>query len=246
MRWQPHLISDGYTFLGNASVTGSDTVLYNVPYTPDDFMPVARLAMAPLILVASQKSGITSVGELIRRARKAPNTINLAASGIGVLTHLAGVEFMDATNTEMMHIPYAGGAAATQSIASGGTDISFATASSARPVIDTGRAIGLGITSSQPSVLIPEYQPIADLGVPGYNIGNWWGIFAPKGTPKNAIQTVFNATNQVLARDEVRTSFASMSEEVAPMRSVEEFVEFAHTEGQRILRLAHMSCETKN
>lgn len=239
--------ADGYTlYLGNSSVMGSDRVLYNVSYTPLDFRPVARLTTAPMILIASKKSGIASVKDLVDRAKKAPGTINVASSGNGVITHLAAVEFMNVSGVNLMHIPFKGGAAATQSVAAGDTDVSFATAPSARAAIDTGKAIGLGITTTSPSSVIPEYQPIADLGVPGYNISNWWGIFVPKGTPDSVVDVLFRATNDVLADESVKRSLATSFEEVTPSKSVDEFVEFARREGDQGLRLAKESRATAN
>ncbi|HEY9281659.1 MAG TPA: tripartite tricarboxylate transporter substrate-binding protein [Eoetvoesiella sp.] len=238
---------DGYTlYLGNSSVMGSDSVLYNVSYTAEDFMPVAQLTIAPMILIASKKSGISSVKDLLQRAKKAPNTINVASSGNGVITHLAAVEFMGVSKTKFMHIPFKGGAAATQSVAAGDTDISFATAPSARTAIDTGKAIGLGITTAKPSGIIPQYQPISGSEVSGYNIANWWGIFVPKGTPKEVVDVLFTATNQVLADKNVQQTLASSYEEVAPSKSVEEFVKFARQEGEQGLRLAKESRATAN
>lgn len=238
---------DGYTlYLGNSSVMGSDSVLYNVNYTPLDFRPVARLTTAPMILIASKKSGIASVNDLVERAKKAPGTINVASSGNGVITHLAAVEFMNVSGVDLMHIPFKGGAAATQSVAAGDTDVSFATAPSARVAIDTGKAIGLGITTTAPSSVIPEYQPIAGQGVPGYNISNWWGIFVPKGTPDSVVDVLFKATNEVLADESVKRSLATSFEEVTPSKSVEEFVEFARKEGDQGLRLAKESRATAN
>lgn len=238
---------DGYTlYLGNASVMGSDTALYDVSYTAADFMPVARLTTSPMILIASKKSGISSVEDLLARARKAPGTINVASSGNGVITHLGAVEFMQLGKIKLMHIPYKGGAAATQSVAAGDTDISFATAPSARTAIDTGKAIGLGITSAKPSALISQYQPVSELGLPGYSITNWWGIFTPKGTPAEIVNTLFKASNQVLENPDVKQSFATVYEEVAPSESVEEFTRFARQEGEQGLRLAKLSRETAN
>ena len=239
--------ADGYTlYLGNSSVMGSDSVLYNVSYTPLDFRPVARLTTAPMILIASKKSGISSVKDLVDRAKMAPGTINVASSGNGVITHLAAVEFMNVSGVNLMHIPFKGGAAATQSVAAGDTDVSFATAPSARAAIDTGKAIGLGITTTSASSVIPEYQPIAGLGVPGYNISNWWGIFVPKGTPDSVVDVLFRATNQVLADESVKRSLATSFEEVTPSKSVDEFVEFARREGDQGLRLAKESRATAN
>lgn len=238
---------DGYTlYLGNSSVMGSDSVLYDVSYTPGDFTPVAQLTTAPMILIASKKSGISSVKDLLERAKKAPNTINVASSGNGVITHLAAVEFMNVSGVKFMHIPFKGGAAATQSVAAGDTDISFATAPSARTAIDTGKAIGLGVTTEKSSGIVPQYQPIAALGAPGYNISNWWGIFVPKGTPDQVIDVLFKATSQVLADKDVQKSFASNYEEATPSSSVQEFAKFARKEGDQGLRLAKESRATAN
>src|SRR3546814_6445690 len=121
---------------------GSDTALYDVSYTAEDFTPVARLTTSPMILIANKESGISSVQDLLEKARKAPGKINVASSGNGVITHLGAVEFMQVSKTKLMHIPFKGGAAATQSVAAGDTDISFATAPSARTAIDTGKALG--------------------------------------------------------------------------------------------------------
>ncbi|WP_167670931.1 Bug family tripartite tricarboxylate transporter substrate binding protein [Allopusillimonas ginsengisoli] len=236
---------DGYTlYLGNSSVMGSDSVLYKVDYTPDDFVPIAQLTTGPMVLIANASLGLKSVQDLIDRARKDPGKFNVASSGNGVITHLAAVEFMGLAKVDFMHIPFKGGAAATQSVAAGDTDISFATAPSARAVIDTGKVVGLAVTSAQPSKLV-AYPPIAQT-VPGYDLSNWWGIYAPKGTPKTAIEVLFKATNQVLSDKEVQKSLEAGYEEVTPSQSTAAFETFAHQEGAKGLRLAKESTSSAN
>lgn len=237
--------ADGYTlYLGNSSVMGSDAALYKVDYTPDNFVPIAQLTTGPMVLIANKELGIKTVQELVDRAKKAPNSINVASSGNGVITHLAAVEFMQLAGVEFMHIPYKGGAPATQSVAAGDTDISFATAPSAKAIIETGKVVGLAVTSASKSALL-EYPPIADT-VPGYDVSNWWGVFAPAGTPKDAIDKLFQATNEVLADPKVRASLEAGYEEVTPSASNDDFISFARTEGQKGLRLATASVETAN
>ncbi len=171
--------ADGYTlYLGNSSVMGSDSALYKVDYTPDDFVPVAQLTTGPMVLIANAKLGFKSVQDLIDRAKSKPGTINVASSGNGVITHLAAVEFMSLTGVKLMHIPFKGGAAAAQSVAAGDTDVSFATAPSAKAVIDSGKVVALAVTSGQPSRLLP-YPPIAAT-VPGYELSNWWACSRPR------------------------------------------------------------------
>jgi tripartite-type tricarboxylate transporter receptor subunit TctC len=237
--------ADGYTlYLGNSSVMGSDNVLYKVDYTPDSFVPVAQLTTGPMVLIANAGLGLHSVQDLLDRARKSPGELNVASSGNGVITHLAAVEFMQLTGTKFMHIPFKGGAAATQSVAAGDTDISFATAPSAKAVIDTGKVVGLAVTSATRSKLV-DYPPIADT-VPSYDLSNWWGIFAPKGTPEPVLQTLFEASSKVLADEAVVKTMESGYEEVTPSASVQAFDTFARKEGARGLKLARDSMETAN
>jgi len=237
--------ADGYTlYLGNASVMGSDSVLYKVDYTPDDFIPVAQLTTGPMVLIAHAGLGMTTVQDLLDRARANPGKLNVASSGNGVITHLGAVEFMGLGDVKFLHIPFKGGAAATQSVAAGDTDISFATAPTAKAAIDTGKAVALGITSAQPSNMLP-YPPIAQT-VPGYDLSNWWGVYAPKGTPQAVVDKLFTATRAVLAREEVRQGMLSGYEEVTPSASQAAFAEFARAEGAKALRLAKQSTTTAN
>jgi len=197
-----------------------------------------------MVLIANAATGIQSVQDLLDRAREKPGEINVASSGNGVITHLAAVEFMELTGVEFMHIPYKGGAPATQSVAAGDTDISFATAPSAKAIIETGRVVGLAVTSAEKSKLL-EYPPISET-VPGYDVSNWWGVFAPKGTPDSIIKKLFEATSVVLANEQVRTNLEAGYEEVTPSASVDAFNEFARSEGDKGLRLANASVETAN
>lgn len=238
---------DGYTiYMGNSSVMGSDNVLYKVSYTPEDFIPVARLTTSPMILIASKKSGITSVKELLEKATKNPGQVTFASSGNGVITHLAGVEFMKVSGTQMLHIPFKGGAPATQSVGAGDTDVSFATAPSARAMIDADKVVALGITSKDASKVIPQYKPIDETGLKGYDITNWWGVFVPKDTPQEVIDVLFEATNKVLQQDNVIKGLAANFEEVSPSSSQKDFEEFARKEGDLALNLAKESMKTSN
>ncbi|SSW73729.1 hypothetical protein AVE30378_06076 [Achromobacter veterisilvae] len=237
--------ADGYTlYLGNSSVMGSDSALYKVDYTPDDFVPVAQLTTGPMVLIANAKLGLKSVQDLIDRAKRKPGAVNVASSGNGVITHLAAVEFMTLAGVKLMHIPFKGGAAAAQSVAAGDTDISFATAPSAKAAIDTGKVVALAVTSGQPSRLLP--YPTIGQTVPGYDVSNWWGVFAPKGTPREVLDALFKASNDVLALADVQQGMAAGYEEVTPSASLDAFGAFARKEGSKGLRLARESLDTAN
>src|SRR5690606_28253859 len=118
-----------------------------------------------------------------------------------------------------------GGAPDTHAAAAGDSYVSFATAPSAKAIIVTGKVIGLAVTSAERSKLL-DYPPISET-VPGYDVSNWWGIFAPKGTPAPVINKLFDATNQVLADEKMRASLEAGYEEVTPSASVDDFNAFA-------------------
>ncbi len=237
--------ADGYTmYLGNASVMGSDSVLYKVDYRPDDFIPVAQLTLSPLVLISNSRLGLNNVRQLIDRAKNQPGALNVASSGNGIVTHMAAVEFMRLAGVKLLHIPFKGGAAAVQSVAAGDTDISFATASSARAVIESGKVTAIAVTSAHASPLMP-YPPIADT-VPNYELTNWWGLFAPKDTPPNVVEILFSASKKILAEDDVQQRLSANFEQATPSASQQEFAEFAHSEGEKALRLARDSMATAN
>jgi tripartite-type tricarboxylate transporter receptor subunit TctC len=224
---------DGYTiYLGSASLMGGDQVLYkSLKYGPKDFAPVIQLTVSPLLLAASKKSGITSVAELVQKASASPNAINYASSGNGVITHLAGVEFSRLAGVKMTHVPYKGGAPATQAVAAGEADVIFATASSVRPMIDAGRAVPLAVSTEKRFSPL-NHPSIAESGVKGFNISVWYGIFAPQSVPQDIQDKLFAASQQVMLDPAIKSRLASRGEEAVPSKSQAEFKAFAAAEGK--------------
>src|SRR3546814_14554747 len=104
----------------------------------------------------------------------------------------------------------------------------------------------LPISSAKPSALITQHRPVSELGLPGYNIANWWGVFTPKSTPKEIVDALFKASNEVLRDPGVKQSFATVSEEVAPSESVLEFTRFSRQDGEQGLRMAKLTHQPAN
>lgn len=225
---------DGYTlYIATASVMGSDKVLYkNIKYEPADFAPITRLVAAPLVLAVNKDTGIKSVADLIQRARARPGGLNYSSSGNGVITHLAGVHFCKLANVQMTHVPYKGGAPSAQAVAAGDVQLTFATAPSIKPMIDTGKVIPLAVTSAHRSPANPDYPTIAEGGVKGYDLSAWYGLFAPAKTPPEIIDKLFAATAKVMANPDLKKKFLAQGDEVAPSASVAEFREYAAREGK--------------
>jgi tripartite-type tricarboxylate transporter receptor subunit TctC len=236
-------VPDGYTlYIATASLMGGDKVLYkNIKYEPSDFTPITRLVSAPLVLAVNKDSGITSVADLIAKAKARPGSLNYSSSGNGVITHLAGVQFGKLTGVQMAHVPYKGGAPSAQAVAAGDVQLTFATAPSIQPMIEGGKAIGIAVTSAKRSAAMPQYPTIAEGGVKGYDISAWYGLFAPAKTPQPIVDKLFAASAKVLANPELKKKFMAHGDEVAPSSSQAEFKEFAIREGKIGVDLAMSS-----
>lgn len=226
--------ADGYTlYIGGASLMGGDNALYkNLHYTGTDFQPVTQLTTAPLLLVAGKASGIKSTADLLQKARQQPGALNYSSSGNGVITHLAAVHFAKLANISMTHVPYKGGAQSGQAVAANDAQLSFATPASVQPLIDAGKLIPIAVTSAKRSSVMPNFPTIAESGVPGYELSNWYGLFVPKNTPPAIVQQIFIASTKVLREPAVQKQLAGRGEEAAPSASPDAFKAFAVREGK--------------
>ncbi|MDF3837443.1 tripartite tricarboxylate transporter substrate binding protein [Cupriavidus basilensis] len=231
--------ADGYTlYIATASLMGGDKVLYKtIRYEPTDFAPITRLTASPLLLAASKGAGIGSVAELLAKARQHPGELNYSSSGNGVITHLAGLQFARLADVRITHVPYKGGAPSAQAVAAGDAQFTFATPASVQPMIDTGKVIGLAVTSAKRSPVLPNYPTLAEAGIKGYDISGWYGLFAPAQTPPAIIEKLFAASARALARPDLRAKLASRGEEVSPSVSPAEFKAFAQREGKTVAEL---------
>ena len=234
---------DGYTlYIATASLMGGDKVLYkNIRYEPSDFAPITKLSAAPLILAVNKDSGIKNVQDLITQAKARPGAINYSSSGNGVITHLAGVYFTKLAGVRMTHVPYKGGAPSAQAVAAGDVQLTFGTAPSVKPMIDTHKVVPIAVTSAQRSNANPQLPTIAESGLKGYDLSAWYGLFAPAKTPPEIIDRLFAATAKVMADPELRKRFLAQGDVVSLSASVAEFREFAAREGKIGVDLAQSS-----
>ncbi|MGY2492283.1 tripartite tricarboxylate transporter substrate binding protein [Cupriavidus sp. CP313] len=235
--------ADGYTlYIATASVMGGDKVFYkNIKYEASDFVPITRLVTAPIVLGVNKGTGIKSVSDLVARAKARPGALNYSSSGNGVITHLAGVHFSNLAGVQMTHVPYKGGAPSAQAVAAGDVQLTFATAPSIKPMIDTGKVVPIAVTSAQRSPANPNYPTIAEGGVKGYELSAWYGLFAPANTPPEIVNKLFAATSKVMANPELKKKFLAQGDEVATSTSVAEFKEYARHEGELGVKLAVLS-----
>ena len=186
---------DGYTLLmGHVNSNSIAPGLYaKLPYDViKDFTPIVHVASTPLLLTVHPSVPANDVKSFIELAKKNPGNLRYASSGVGSAQHLAAEQFMLATKTQMNHIPYKGSGQAIVDLLSGQVELNFESPPNTLQHIAAGKLKALGITSSKRSPLLPNVPTIAEQGVPGYEMGQWFGVFGPAGTSKELTNKLAN------------------------------------------------------
>jgi len=195
-----HAEADGHTLLGHtSSYPATAAVRDNLPFDPARaIVPVAMFARAPMILAVHPSVPAKNVKELVALAKANPGTLNYSSSGTGGNNHFSGALFAAAAGIKLTHIPYKGIAPAITALAAGEVELVIASAVSMNPQLKANRIRALGITSAEPSRLLPGLPAIAQSGVPGYTYELWWGMFAPAGISNERVNFIQAAVNKVL------------------------------------------------
>ncbi len=219
---------DGYTVLiaSPSSISVNPALNPKLGYTPRDFLAVSKVTSSPLVIAASPASGITSVSDLIARAKKAPGTLNYATSGNGSAPHLGAALFSQISGVDMVHIPFRGGGPAIQSVIAGDTQLTFGTPPSVLPMVTAGRLRGLAVSTRERTALVPDLPGMKEAGLPDYAIEFWYGFFVPAGTPAPIIKKLFDATQLALQQPSVKAALAREGTEVSLSSSPENFTAF--------------------
>ena len=152
-----------------------------------DFAPISLVCTYPNIMVVPVSSPARSVQEFIDHARANPGRITFASSSLGTSAHLAGELFKRMAGIEMTHIPYRGAGPAYNDVIPGRIDVMFPTASSALPLMQSGKLRGLAVTTLKRQEWAPELPTVAESGLPGFEVASWYGLFAPAGTPPEIV-----------------------------------------------------------
>jgi tripartite-type tricarboxylate transporter receptor subunit TctC len=226
---------DGYTLtVGSAGTHAVNQSLYpKLAYDAlKDFQPIARLADAPSILAVHPSLPVRSVKELLALARSRPGEIHYASAGSGTSTHLAAVLFEHLGRVKLVHVPFKGGGPAIVALLAGEVPVTFGTAASVSPHTKTGRLRGLAVTSGKRSAVLPDLPTIAETGLPGYEMLNWLGLFAPAGTPKAIVDRLSGETLRIVRLPEVTARFHAQGAEPAPL-AAEAFAGFVKSEVEK-------------
>lgn len=176
---------DGHTLMIASSAFVLHTLLYPARYDPlGDFAPITQLVEHPYVMVLNAKVPAGSVKELIALARKDPDALSYASSGNGSLIHLSGELFKSLTGINMTHIPYKGLAAALPDMFAGRVHVTFSSILTALPHIKGGRLRPIGVTSRARTQALPEVPTLEESGIAGFEVTQWYGVFAPAAAPQ--------------------------------------------------------------
>jgi len=184
---------DGATiFMGHIGTHGANPALYaKLPYDPvRDFAPVSLLVTIPNLLAVHPSLPVTSVRELIDLAKSKPGALNIGSPGISTSAHLIIALFGSLTGANMTHIPFKGTVAAMQGFVGGDVQVAFDTVTAIMPQARAGKVRVLAITSKDRSAAAPDVPPLAESGVPGFDVSTWFAFFVPTGTPRPVIDRV--------------------------------------------------------
>jgi tripartite-type tricarboxylate transporter receptor subunit TctC len=201
--------ADGYTLLMVASTLVLNSVLYRqVPYDPVNFAPITLAATAPNILVVDPRLPINSVADLIAAAKAKPGALSYGTPGIGTSPHLCMELLKYMAKIDLQHVPYKGTAAAVTDIMGGQIQVAFATALTAKPLVDAGRLRALAVSGPKRVEALPNVPPVAET-VPGYEAMQWYGLVAPGGTPAAVIERAHAEAITALRSPEMKQRLAT-------------------------------------
>lgn len=241
---------DGHTLLlGSAGETAINTFVYKnkMQYQPaKDLAPITLVTRVPNVLVAAPGFPAKNIEELVAYAKKNPGKVAYSSSGVGNPQHLNGELLEELADIHMVHVPYKGASGQLVDVVSGNVDLTFVSYTAAKAFIKDGKLKALGVTSARRASFdsgipaIAEYKPLGK-----YQLENWFGLFAPAGTPDAILQKINGAVTQAIKDPELAKRLQDQGGEPAPM-TVQQFRDFIQTESrqfQRIVETAKITAE---
>ena len=241
---------DGYTLLlGSAGETAINAFVYKnkMQYNPaKDLAPITLVTRIPNVLVASPTLPVKNIEELVAYGKKNPGKLAYSTSGVGNPQHLNGELLEELAGIHMVHIPYKGASGQLVDVVSGNVDMTFVSYTAAKAFIKDGKVKVIAVTSAKRTSFAPEIPAIAEYKpLAKYQLENWFGLFAPAGTPDAVLQKLNAAVTQAIKDPDLAKRLQDQGGEPAPM-STQQFRDFIKTESvqfQRIVETANITAE---
>lgn len=195
---------DGYTLVTVSGSYAATSAYQKVPYDPiDGIQPIVLLGTTGLVMVVNPSVPAKNVKEFIDYAKATPGKLNYSSVGPGSVVHLTFELFKLVTGTSLVHVPYKGGAPALLAVVGGETQITAISMVPTLPHLRAGRLRALGLTSPKRSPVLPEVPTISET-LTGFEVVHWYGIWGPKGLPKDVVARWNKEVARVLHRDEMK------------------------------------------
>jgi len=207
---------DGYTILvGTSSTHAIAQSLYSkLPYdSVKSFTPIVGLATSTITLSAHPSVPARNVKELIALAKAKPDVLSFASSGSGGVSHLVGEMFKAQAGIQMLHVPYKGDAPALADLVGGQVSLEFGTAVAFLPYIQSGKLKALAVTSLKRSPVLPDVPTVSESGLKGFEALQWYGLFAPAGTPAAIVSRLNTETLRIVQTPELKERLAKLASE---------------------------------
>jgi tripartite-type tricarboxylate transporter receptor subunit TctC len=209
---------DGYTIVtgDNGAMVFHSAMYKKLPYDPKDLVPVGFMASFPLILAVNPSSGFTSAKQLLDEVKKNPGKYSYASAGIGSPHHLAMELLKDRTQSFIVHVPYRGTAMAVQDVISGQVPMMVLDTAAGLPQIRGGKVKALAVMSKKRIPSLPDVPTLDEIGVKGFEVLAWQGLFVPKGTPADIVTRLSSEMNKAIMVPEVKARLEDFGLEVTP------------------------------
>ena len=231
--------ADGYTvFLATVAHTMAPGIYRKLSYDFEkDFDPITIAASVPNILIVNPSVPAKSVSELIAYIKANPGKVSYGSAGVGSTEHMSGALFRSLTGTDIVHVPYRGGAPMLADLMAGHIQMSIETSGAATPLIKGDSVRALAVSPDKRSALFPDLPTLAESGLPGYDVTTWYGFLVPKGTPEGIRRKLYDNLVEVLKKPEIVAHLRDFGAEPGG-QPPEQFAAFIHTETEKWTKLA--------
>jgi len=235
---------DGYTLLGASDTLMMNGVLKRAAYdVRTAFIPIVQLTTQPYVLVVTPSLPVTSVKELIALAKSKPGALSYGSQGLGTTGHIGWERFNFMAGVDILHVPYKGAAPAVIDVMSGQIQMTFSNTVTSGAHLKSGRLRGLAITGSRRGQMFPDMPTVSEAGVPGFELTNSYGYYAPAGTPRALTRAISEIVGRGMNTPETIRMLAADGSEPAPPSTPDEFkVKLAkdYLELERVIRAANI------
>jgi tripartite-type tricarboxylate transporter receptor subunit TctC len=207
-----HGTPDGYTIMmaSSTALAINVNVRKSLPYDPrKDITPIALIARMPFVLVVNPDLPVRSVADLVKLAKDKPGQLSFASVGPGTIHHLDAELFKSIFGLNVVHVPYKGTGPALQDLVGGFVQFMFAEVPATKPLIESGKLRALGVTTRERVEALPDVPPLAEVGIPNYNIASWHSVSTAAGVPKDIVDKLASEIRAVMSTPEVKQLFVA-------------------------------------